>query len=415
MSYNPGSFPTLQNHVMPHRFGVPKFGREPPSMWGNPFYPVQAVKPTSHTPPPVAPIAQGRKLISKLSTDPSMSLDMLTRKRTRSNGMLVHTVLCDVATLHKDVDSNNACSMALVRIQACRSESERMKFVERYEQSFPAELDRIVPEIALTGSEYLRQSLISSQADILVSSLQRAVERGIGTIDLSLIEITFLSSRKQLQQILKEYLANSPTGSSLQDDIKQNVTAANFQKLCLAIIESEKKEDTDEDNMKASLDAKELIEAPKNERADKIIQILTTNSFSQIHCFMQEFNQEHKNLREFISKEIPKENRFSDSFTTAITQMFSLVENRVKERADRLIRALTVLKNYLPNANPGLNVIRSMQLINRLFLTEQQDMSRVCTEVYEKQGSSLRTLLSESIQEKLYHNMLLFIANDRQW
>ena len=384
-------------------------------MWGNPFYPVQEMKKTPATPPSVAPIKLRKVLTPMLSTDPTMSLETLTRKRTRSNGMLVHTVLSDVATLHKYVDNNYACSMALVKIQACSNESERMKFVERYEGSFPAELNTIIPEIALTGSEYLKQSLVSSQEVILVCSLQKAVERGIGTIDMSLVEVTFLSSRKQLQQILKEYLASSPTGSSLQDDIKQNVTADNFQKLCLAIIDSEKKEDTDEDNVKASVDAKELIESPKNERADKIIQILTTNSFSQIHCFVQEFNQEHKNLKEFISKEIPKENRFSDSFTTAITQMFSLVENRVKERADRLIRALTVLKNYLPNANPGLNVIRSMQLINRLFLTEQQDMSHICTEVYEKQGSSLKTLLTESIQEKLYQNMLLSIANDRHW
>ncbi|KAI6654280.1 Annexin [Oopsacas minuta] len=394
---------------MPHRFGVPKYGREPPTMWGNPFYNIEVIKQT-----PAPSITKKESITSKLSNE--FVRKSSNRNRASSNSLL-HTVLSDTATLHREVDTCNIFGMALAKIQSCKNESERVDFVKRYDAEFSPQLEQIISELPLNGAGFLMHSLISTSTAILTSSLQKAVENGIGTIDLSLIEITFLSTSQQLQEILEEYRTTSTTGSSLRDDIKQNVKRPNFQKLCMAILDADKSEDTYEDTTKAKADAKEVIQANTNDRAEKMIKILTTNSFAQINCFINEFNQvnELTNLRTFISKEIPKEDRFSDSFTTALTLMFSLVENRVKEKSDRLIRALTVLKGYIPNPNPGLNIIRSMQLINRMFVLETHHMSKISIEVEEKHGSTLKNILSENIQDKQYRKMLLLIVSLRYW
>ena len=398
---------------MPHRYGVPKYGRETPSMWGNPLFNYFEKQQTIIT-KPVNKEEVVKTLRKKVSTDSDQSPKLSNRQKRRSNNV-VHTCLNEFATLHKNVEDNPDACVLLARMQACRDDSQRIEFVKRYEAEYPMNLKEVVQKIAPNGCSHLAHSLISTSDVILINSIIKAVDSSIGTIDFSLIEILFMSSSQQLQQILSNYHRHS-TGASLKEDIMNNMPQTNFQKLCLAILENGKLED-DEDRIKANADAKALILANKSERAAKIIHILTANSFAQINCFIQEFNQvsEGKSIYTFISKEIPKDNRFSDSFTMSLGLMFSLVEDRFKTKADRLIKSLSVLKKHLPHANPGLNVIRSKQVIDRLFLVEREDMQCISQEVYEKEGITLRSLISESVKEKQYQNMLVSIVDENRW
>ena len=382
-------------------------------MWGNPFYSFTE-KPNKPQPQPVNESKVVKTITAKVSTDSRQSPRLSNKQKSRSNSVM-HIVLSDTATLHRNVEDNPDACVMLARIQSYRDELARLEFVNRYETEYQIDLKEVVHKIAPNGCHHLAQSLISTSDAILIRSIMNAVEKGIGTIDFSLIEIMFLSSSLQLQRIISNYQSHS--GVSLKEDIIKNTTDSNFQKLCLATLESEKFEGENEDSIKANADAKDLIIANKNERAEKIIQILTTNSFAQINCFIHEFTQlcEGKSIYAFISKEIPKDNRFSDSFTMSLGLMFSLVENRFKTKAERLIKSLSVLKGHLPHANPGLNVIRSKQVINRLFLVERHEMHQISQEVYEKEGNTLRSLISENVREKQYQSMLISIVDENRW
>ena len=384
-------------------------------MWGNPLC-NYSDKQAAIKSQPLNNANNVRTVTKKVSTDSEQSPKLSNKQRSRTNSL--HTCLNEYATLHKCVQDNpDACVVLLARILACRDESQRIEFVNRYEAEYGVSLEEVVQKIAPNGlCSHLANSLISTSDETLIRSIIKAIDISIGTIDLSLIEILFLIPGHQLQQILLNFHSHS-AGASLKEDILSNTPQNNFQKLCIAILENERHEGDVEDRTKANEDAIDLIHADKNERADKIITILTANTFAQINCFMQEFNKvsEGNSIYTFISKEIPKDNRFSDSFTMSLRLIFALVEDRCKEKAERLIKSLSTLKNHLPHSSLGLNMIRSKQLINRLFLVERDDMQEISQKVYEKEGRSLRSLISDCINEKQYQNMLLSIVDENSW
>ncbi|XP_028850881.1 annexin A1-like [Denticeps clupeoides] len=199
----------------------------------------------------------------------------------------------DAGVLDKAIKAKGVDESTIIEVLVKRSNDQRQQIKAAYQQATGKPLDAAL-KAALKGDlEDVVLALLKTPAQYDAEQLKLAM-KGIGTDELTLIEILASRTNKEIRDIKRVY--KEVYKKELEDDIKSD-TSGDFRNALTALCKANRNEDTVLNDDLADADARALYEAGEKRKGTDcavFIDILTTRSAAQLRKVFQMYSKYSK-------------------------------------------------------------------------------------------------------------------------